>query len=172
MQRLVLILSLIFLLFGCGNSNPSHQPITPPIEVYFSPQGRVQERIIKAINLTKSTIDIAIYDFTNGAIAQHLKEAKDRGVKIRIIMDSRQAKGEHSEYTFFKDNGFEVKLLSGKGRGIMHNKFIIFDGKLLMTGSYNITENAEKYSYENALFIFDIKVIEQYKSEFNKLWKT
>jgi len=169
MQRLILILSFIILLGGC-DTGPTNQSVsTLPTEVYFSPDGRIQDRIIKAINLSKSTINIAIYDFTNGIIAQSLKEAKDGGVKIRIIMDKTKAGNKDSEYKFFKDNGFEVKLMSGKGHGIMHHKFIIFDGKLLMTGSYNISENAEKYSYENVLFISDIKVIEQYQAEFEKM---
>ena len=171
MQKLVLSIVLILLCLGCSNYDSAPLPNNTPIEAYFSPNGGTQERIIKAINLTKSTIDIAIFDFTNGVIAQSLKEAKDRGVKIRIIMDSKQAKGQHNEYNFFKNNGFEVKLMTGKGKGIMHNKFIIFDGKLLMTGSYNISENAERYNYENALFISDVKVIEKYQSTFNQLWK-
>lgn len=146
------------------------QPPAQSIEAYFSPDAGIQDRLIKAINLTMSTIDIAIFDFTNGIIAQSLKEAKDRGVKIRIIMDKMKAGSKDSEYTFFKENGFEVKLIKGKGRGIMHNKFILFDGKLLMTGSYNISESAEKYNYENAIFIADKPVIQKYQETFDALW--
>lgn len=172
MQRLVLIVSLILSFCGCSHTNPANQPVsTPPIEVHFSPDGGIQKRIIKAIDQSKSSIDIAIYSFTNDKIAQSLKEAKDRGVKIRIIMDSRQTKSNHSQHTFLKDNGFEVKLKKGTARGLMHHKFIIFDGQLLMTGSYNITKNAERYNYENVLFISNRPVVEKYQILFNQLWQ-
>ena len=85
-------------------------------------------------------------------------------------MDSRQAQGKHSEYAFFRGNGFKVKLKRGKGRGVMHNKFIIFDGKLLMTGSYNISENAEQFNHENVLFISDKMLIEKYQTLFNTIY--
>jgi phosphatidylserine/phosphatidylglycerophosphate/cardiolipin synthase-like enzyme len=52
----------------------------------------------------------------------------------------------------------------------MHNKFAIFDGKLMVTGSYNWTASAEKYNYENAVFITDPTAIDQYQKEFNEIW--
>ncbi len=158
-----LLLGFILLFSSCVSNR---------IDVLFSPNGKIQKRIIEEIKQTDSTIDIAIYSFTNNEIAQSLKKAKDRGVAIRLIMDSRQAgeKQKHTQYKFFKINNFDAQKLKGKGRGIMHNKFIIFDGKLLMTGSYNISANAELYSYENVIFITDKSVIEKYQKEFKKLY--
>lgn len=60
--------------------------------------------------------------------------------------------------------------MSGKGRGIMHNKIGIFDKKIVVTGSYNWTENAEKYNYENAVFLDDKESVEKYIKEFEGLW--
>jgi len=91
-------------------------------------------------------------------------------VKIRIIADSRQAKGANSKIPMLVQYKFNIKITHGKGRGIMHNKFAIFDGKLTVTGSYNWTNNAELYNYENAVFITDPNAIMQYQKEFNKIW--
>jgi len=52
----------------------------------------------------------------------------------------------------------------------MNNTFAIFDGKLLVTGSYNWTEYSEKFNYENAIFIDDLDVIGKYKKEFDSLY--
>lgn len=54
----------------------------------------------------------------------------------------------------------------------MHNKFAIFDKKLLFTGSYNWTANAERFNYENAVFISDPAIINQYQKEFDKIWNS
>ena len=53
----------------------------------------------------------------------------------------------------------------------MHNKFAIFDGKLMVTGSYNWTNNAEHFNYENAVFITDTNVIKEYQKDFDDIWR-
>ena len=149
---------------------PSIPPALYKAKTYFSPNGGVASNIIKVINNTKSSIDLAIFDLTADDIASSLEKAQKRGVKIRIIADSRQAKGRNSNIPMLVDDQFNVKITHGEGRGIMHNKFAIFDGKLMVTGSYNWTNNAERFNYENAIFITDPNVITKYRKEFNRIW--
>ncbi len=42
-----------------------------------------------------------MYSFTNELIAEAIVRAKNRGVKIRILMDKVQSWGTHSKYEFF-----------------------------------------------------------------------
>lgn len=137
---------------------------------FFSPNGSVRNQIIKSINECKKTLDIAIFDLTASDILLALEQAKKRGIDIRIIADSRQAKGIHSTIKTLLETGFKLKITAGKKGGIMHNKFAIFDDKLLLTGSYNWTKNAEFHNYENAIFTNDLNLIKSFKTEFNKLW--
>ena len=51
----------------------------------------------------------------------------------------------------------------------MHHKFAIFDGKLLVTGSYNWTDSAERVNHENVLFVDDPAVIQRYQAHFERL---
>lgn len=118
-------------------------------EVYFSPTSGIRDRLLRAINHTKGTIDLAIFDFTSSELAGALLAAKERGVEIRIVADARQAQGKHSEIPWLLEKGVKVRLARGNGRGIMHHKFAIFDGKLLVTGSYNWTDSAERFNHEN-----------------------
>lgn len=165
----ICIISLCFVICGCGGYTQL-KPSSHQIESYFSPEGHIQDRIVKAINTSKSSIDLAIFDFTSQEIKSAFERARGRGIKIRIIADSRQAKGIHSLIQALIDAGFNIKITHGIERGIMHNKFAIFDRKLLFTGSYNWTANAEHFNYENAVFISDSKTITQYQKEFDKLW--
>jgi len=139
-------------------------------DVYFSPNGGIRDRLLRAINHTKATIDLAIFDFTSGELAGALLAARERGVAIRIVADARQAQGKHSEVPFLLEKGLKVRLARGNARGIMHHKFAIFDGKLLVTGSYNWTDSAERFNHENAIILDDPVVIGRYQVSFERLY--
>lgn len=141
-------------------------------EVYFSPGGGIQDQILRRVNLARSTIDIAMYSFTSGALAKALIDAQQRGVVIRVIRDISQSSNKHDENSFLIEHGIEVKEMGGHGRGSFHDKFAIFDNKVLETGSFNWTTNGEKYNHENAIFFTDPDLIRAFRKEFEKLWKT
>lgn len=167
--RIAFIILLCIAISGCSGYSQV-KPSSYGTEVYFSPEGHTQDRIIKAIDASNSSIDLAIYSFTALEIKSAFERAKQRGVKIRIIADRMQAKGSHSVVQTLLDEGFNIKITHGIGRGIMHNKFCIFDKRLLFTGSYNWTLNAEENNYENAIFISDPETIAQYQKEFDRIW--
>jgi hypothetical protein len=142
-----------------------------PASALFSPDGEVRSRIISEISKARSSIDIAIYSFTADEIRDALVAAKSRGVAIRIIADSSQASGQGSEIATLEGLGFNLKRMSGESGGIMHNKYMIIDSSLLVTGSYNWSANAEDNNYENAIFIEGVSVIQDYIADFEKLWE-
>ena len=139
-------------------------------DVYFSPNGGIRDRLLRAINLTKASIDLAIFDFTSGELAGALLAARERGVAIRVVADARQAQGKHSEIPLLLERGVKVRLARGNARGIMHHKFAIFDGRLLVTGSYNWTDSAERFNHENAIILDDPVVIGRYQVSFERLY--
>jgi phosphatidylserine/phosphatidylglycerophosphate/cardiolipin synthase-like enzyme len=52
----------------------------------------------------------------------------------------------------------------------MHDKYMIIDGRLLVTGSYNWSASAESYNFENAIFIQGSSIIQSYEADFDKIW--
>ena len=139
-------------------------------DVLFSPRGSIKETIIKTISSSEESIDVAAFTFTSGDLAEALYNAKERGVEIRFVIDQRQDKRRYPVLEFLKEEGFHLQFLKGNIGGSMNNTFAIFDGKLLVTGSYNWTEYSEKFNYENAIFIDDSDVIGKYKKEFDSLY--
>jgi hypothetical protein len=139
-------------------------------EVLFSPRGSIKDAIIKNIISSKGTIDVTAFTFTAGDIAEALYQAKERGVKIRVIIDQTQDAKRYPVLEFLKEEGFNLQFLKGNIGGTMNNAFAIFDDKLLVTGSYTWTEYAEKFNYENAIFIDEPDVVERYKKEFESLY--
>ncbi len=113
----LLALILVFALglgFGVAITN-SAKPSLPPAlyksEVYFSPEGNVRANIVKAIGEAKASIDLAIFDLTSEDIKAALEGAQKRGIKVRIIADSRHAKGPHSMVPGLVEAGLDLKLV-------------------------------------------------------------
>ncbi|MEI7998724.1 MAG: phospholipase D-like domain-containing protein [Candidatus Omnitrophota bacterium] len=138
-------------------------------QVYFSPNGGCQKAVIAQIQKAHKTIKIAMYDLTSGAIAQELVKAKKRDVIVQIVLDSHQEKQTPSKGSYLTQRGCEVHL--HKGSGLMHNKFAIFDGKVLLTGSFNWTVSAEQRNEENLLVLSDETLIREYEKRFEYLWQ-
>ncbi|MGR3178086.1 MAG: phospholipase D-like domain-containing protein [Candidatus Anammoxibacter sp.] len=138
-------------------------------EVLFSPRGQIKETIIETINNSELSIDIAVFIFTSGDIAEALLMAKNRGVKIRIITDEKQGEKQHPIQDFLREEGFDIQHLKGNVGGFMHNNFAIFDNKRVITGSYNWTEYAEKFNYENVILTHKTDVVERFQEEFESL---
>jgi len=143
----------------------------------FSDQTQISSHLIRAIDATKATLDIAIYELAIREVRDALVRAKGRGVKVRIVMDQghlfpEKATGHRTpEVQSLVDAGFDLKMLrGGDAYGIMHNKFAVFDGALLETGSYNWTRAADVQHYENALFDADAARIASYQNYWNWLW--
>ena len=101
-----------------------------------------------------------------------MADAHKRGVKIRIVRDKTQSANKDDENAYLRKSGIPVEIRSGRGRGIIHDKFAIFDGKEVLTGSYNWTGNAESNNWENALFTDETKVVDAYEKEFEKIWES
>ncbi|MGR3301557.1 MAG: phospholipase D-like domain-containing protein [Candidatus Scalindua sp.] len=161
---------LLTLSFSILASFLASDTICARTDILFSPRGSIKETIIKTISSSEETIDVTAFTFTSGDIAEALYNAKERGVKIRLVIDQRQDKRRYPVLEFLKEEGFDLQFLKGNIGGSMNNTFAIFDGKLLVTGSYNWTEYSEKFNYENAIFIDDSDVIGKYKEEFDSLY--
>jgi phosphatidylserine/phosphatidylglycerophosphate/cardiolipin synthase-like enzyme len=152
--------------------------ISLSVKVFFSPNGGAHDAILKELKEAKSTIDVAMYILTDRELSKALIMAKDRGVNVRILLDSKSAEEiGYSKHHFLSEKQVAVKLdnthksYGDKHEGIMHNKFAIIDNKVLITGSYNWTHSAEELNDENLLIIKESKtLIRKFCEEFTKLW--
>ncbi len=143
-----------------------------PSETYFSPRAGIARRIVDEINRTQTTLDIAIYSFTRDEIADAVIAANSRGVAVRIVADTSQSDGIGSDIARLEAAGVPLKKTIGGNGGIMHNKYAIFDGRIMVTGSYNWSTAAEENNDENAVFIRAGSTISAFQSAFNALWNS
>ncbi|MDC9067873.1 phospholipase D family protein [Escherichia coli] len=124
--------------------------------------------MLGAINNAGQSIDVAAYSFTGKPVATALAGAK-RGVAVRVVADEKANSDRYTAVTYLINRGVPVHL---NGRyAIMHNKFMVIDGKNVQTGSFNYTASAVSRNAENVLLIEDApQLAEAYQREFNRLW--
>jgi len=135
----------------------------------FAPAGAAGH-VIRAVDAARETIDLANFSFTSIVLKEALLRALERGVRVRVVFDADQYRYQPAMQEM-SALGFDVTLASGRGqrRGVMHNKFAVFDGKLLETGSFNWTNNAEKNNFENAVFLDDAEDVAAYAAYFERI---
>lgn len=139
------------------------------IEVCFTPGGRCKELIIKHIREATSEILLHSYSFTSQEIADSLLRAHDKGVMIKILFDKGQLTAKFSQIPRLIEEKIENKI--DKVNGIAHNKIMIIDSKVVITGSYNWTKSAEYRNSENILFIKNEKIANFYKKNWDNRFK-
>jgi hypothetical protein len=129
---------------------------------------QIKQRIISEINNAEHSIKIAMAYFTDRDIAMSIVEAKNKKIKVDIILSSN-AQNETVKL-ILKGAGVNVHAFNtGDPRGIMHHKFCLIDNKTSINGSYNYSLNASTNNVENIQVSDDLSTYNQFDSEFERL---
>ena len=119
--------------------------------VHFSPKGGCTEAVVQELKQARSEILVQAYSFTSQPIAQALVDAKLRGVHVEIVLDASQEKEPHTDLHFFIEQGLAPRI--DPHHAIAHNKVMVLDGRTVLTGSFNFTNQAEEHNAENLLVL-------------------
>ncbi|HIK38910.1 MAG: phospholipase D-like domain-containing protein [Geminocystis sp.] len=196
-----------FSLGGC--SQPPVKPLPPPqdkyIQVYFNHnQARGKEYtekyrnlkrfgddlesvLIREVNSAKYSIDIAVQEFNLPQLAEAIVKKRKQGVKVRIVLENLynfplEGLPENHGLAILKRNNIPIiddREDGSKGSGLMHHKFVVIDGKKVITGSANFTtsdihgdgENPETRGNANHLILIDSpELAKVFTEEFNYMW--
>ena len=130
------------------------------VEVYFSPKGGCTEAVVAELEKAKKSILVQAYSFTSSPIATALVAAKKRGVDVRAVLDKSQRSEKYSSADFVAHGGIPT-FIDAK-HAIAHNKIMVIDAAVVITGSFNFTKAAESNNAENLLVIRDPKLAERY----------
>jgi phosphatidylserine/phosphatidylglycerophosphate/cardiolipin synthase-like enzyme len=136
------------------------------IQVYFSPDGGCTNAINKALGQPRQEILVQAYSFTSAPIAKALLEAHKRGVKVQVILDKSQRTQKYSSATFLKNS--RIPTFIDASHAIAHNKIMIIDREVVITGSFNFTKAAEEKNAENVLIIKDRALAKVYIENWEK----
>lgn len=132
----------------------------PPVEVYFSPRNGATAAIVREIDRARSEIRVQAYSFTSAPIAQALLKAHTRGIRVEVILDKSQRTGKYSSSTFLMNA--RIPTYIDAEHAIAHNKIILIDRSVVITGSFNFTRAAEEKNAENLLIIRSAELVKPY----------
>lgn len=135
----------------------------------FTPDERAAARIVGLIEGARTSIDACVFTITDDRLAAALEAAHRRGVAVRIITDDDKASDRGSDVSHLMRMGIPVRM--DRSAYHMHHKFALFDGRVLLNGSYNWTRSAAQNNHENFLIVDDPRLVDSFAKTFSSLWK-
>ena len=130
------------------------------IELCFTPPSGCGTLVAQEIARAKESIYVQAYGLTSGIIVNQLIQAKNRGVKVQVLLDKSNVSDKWSKMMDLVNANVSVRI--DKVSGIAHNKVIIIDEQKVITGSFNFTNAADKRNAENVIIINNKSVAKEY----------
>jgi len=121
---------------------------------------------VAEIAAAKKQIHVQAYNFTSAPIARALIDAGRRGVKVIVILDASNRSQKYSAADFLAHEGAETYIDSQ--HAIAHNKVMIIDDAVVLTGSFNFTKAAEENNAENLIVIRNAEVASVYEKNWQE----
>lgn len=154
-----------------ATANPSSHPQGLQAEVlgvYFTPPAGAAAAIVQAIDASEREVLLQAYGFTHNAIAQALVRAHQRGVAVQVLLDKKSKTSNHYVIDVLMQDQIDVRH-DGK-HAIAHNKVMVIDASIVITGSFNFTNSAETRNAENFLVLKSAELAQRYRVQWQNHW--
>lgn len=140
------------------------------IRIYFTEPGSrgagMDARLVEQIDNAGESIRAAVLALDLESVADALIRAKARGVTVQVVIDSDYR--EEAALLAAKQAG--IPVVEDGRKAFMHNKFVIIDDGLVVTGSWNLTNSETFRNNNNILFITSRELAASYTAEFNEMF--
>jgi len=110
---------------------------------------------------SKRFIYACIYNIDYRPFTTELQKLKNKGIDVKVIteLDNRNTLCD------------ELSAVYDKNPKLMHNKFLVIDGYVVVTGSLNFTENGFRKNNNNIVVFYSNELAQEYMDEFSELLK-
>lgn len=135
--------------------------------VCFTPGNPCTQKIVDRIDNAKKEILVQSYSFTSPEISQALQRAQERNIVIKAIFDSSQ----ENAITVYSLAKAGIEVFIDKVAGIAHNKVMIIDEEIVLTGSFNFTKAAQTRNVENSVCLRSKNIAKQYKQHWQERYE-
>lgn len=126
--------------------------------------------VLADIGRATSSIEIASFDFDIPQLTDALITAQQRGVSVRLIVDSENLQTPEVAQETGRLTAATIPVHFDNREPFMHNKFIVIDAAIAWTGSWNLTENDTFRNNNNALRFANRDVALDYRNEFEQMF--
>ncbi len=128
--------------------------------------GGIDEIIADDLRNAQTQVDIAAFDLDLQSIVDALIELEDRGVDVRVVTDTDN--GDLSSINRLRRNG--ISVIEDKRSALMHNKFIVIDGRYVWMGAMNYTTNGVYCNNNNAVRIDSPQLAANFRVEMAEMY--
>ena len=143
-------------------------PTAEVLGVYFTPPAGAAAAIVKAIDASEHQVLVQAYGFTHHAIAQALVRAQQRGVTVQVLLDLKTSPSNRDVAHLLQ--AAHVPVREDGQHAIAHNKVMVIDEAVVITGSFNFTNSAETRNAENVLILKSLSLAHTYKVQWAQHW--
>lgn len=134
------------------------------VEIHYAPDENLERIDVDLIRLARAKIDMAVYSLTDWAVVDALIEARRRGVALRIVLDP----GQQHALDRLRSIADDVRM---KPAGAyMHLKSYVVDGRLLRSGSANLSASGLKQQDNDLVVLHDPSAAKSFEARFQQLW--
>jgi phosphatidylserine/phosphatidylglycerophosphate/cardiolipin synthase-like enzyme len=139
-----------------------------PIQVLFSAEDHAINNLIALVNDAKINIRFLAFSFTDYPLAQAMIDRSKAGVDVKGVYETFGSTATGSELkTFWCAH---VPVRQDGNASFLHDKIIIIDNSIVVTGSLNFSSNADDSNEENVVILDNTEIAGLYLQEFEKLW--
>ncbi len=139
-----------------------------PVFVIFAPEDEGMDHLLPLVRRAEESVHFMAFAFTHDELGAELVRKAKRGLDISGVFETRNATTEHSELHRLYCNGVDV--LKDGNSATMHHKVFIIDKKIVVTGSFNFSNNANNMNDENMVFLNNREIASAYEEEFDRVW--
>jgi phosphatidylserine/phosphatidylglycerophosphate/cardiolipin synthase-like enzyme len=128
------------------------------------------EDVIADIDAATARVDVAVFDLDLPTLAEALRRAAERGVAVGVVLDNEHLESpEVAEVVGILEQG-QVTVVADDREAFMHSKFLVVDGTIVWTGSWNMTANDTFRNNNNMLRLVSPALAAAYTTEFETMY--
>ncbi|HWF61956.1 MAG TPA: phospholipase D-like domain-containing protein [Nitrospira sp.] len=161
---------IVIWLFAAVLLAPSWVVSAASVEVWYGPEDRPLEHLVRMYDRAQRYIFVAVYGLTSPLTVKALIEAKRRGVDVRVVTDRERLEDvkQQTALSTLREAGIPIKI--NRHESLMHLKQAVIDDEINTNGSMNQTTSGNRYNDERLDIIRDHALTVKAREKFLSLW--
>jgi phosphatidylserine/phosphatidylglycerophosphate/cardiolipin synthase-like enzyme len=152
MRKFILSLVVVFALVGCSPAAEVTETVVEDSQAVTTPMllntEEVRQALFYHVVAAQETIELGTMGFSSPDLADLLLEQMELKpeLKVTITTPSRYETTEYSKTADLEEAGAEIRIVGGKN--LYHEKWAVFDSKVAMVMTSNLTDRGLFFNYE------------------------
>lgn len=139
-----------------------------PLQILFSAEDDAVDSLIAILNDAQVSIRFLAFSFTDYPMAQAMIARAQAGVDVQGIFETFGSNSTRAELKTLWCAGLPVR--QDGNSSFLHDKVIIVDNSIVVTGSLNFSSSADEENEENVVILDNPEIAALYLQEYQKIW--